>query len=92
MAGHPERVGGRRRVGLDAVLVASLVVRGSDSIRASRWLLLAYRWLPGSSRGVVLGEFVGVRLLRPNLAMAHGHTCVMRHSWCLLPQSIARCP
>ena len=53
-------------------------------------LLLACRWLPGSSRGVMLGEFADVGLPRPDPAVAHGHTCVMRHSWHLLPQSIAR--
>jgi len=37
----------------------------------------------------VLGEFIGVGMPRPDPDAARGHACVMRHSWRLLPQSVA---
>ena len=70
--------------------MASSVGCSSDAIRASRWLLLACRWLSSGSRGVRLGGFADVELPRSDLAVARGCACVVRHSWHLLPQSIAR--
>ena len=36
----------------------------------------------------MLGDFASVGLRRPDPTAAHGHTIMLRHSWCLLPQSI----
>ena len=47
--------------------MANMIGSGSDSIRTLMLLLLAYRWIPGSGRGVELGKLtgVGVAVARP---------------------------
>ena len=79
-----------QRMEVDAVSVADAFEGSSGPIRTSTLFNAAYRWSPSSSRGVQIGGFVGIRLPRPDTAATRGHTCVLRHSRCMLPQSVAR--